>query len=133
MTPIETILLIPNDPKLLGDPTSVAWRCGARVPLMTKYNCNCGKLVQWRAPLDFETRDACPECRERTGYCARVRALVLMHEGEILHRSMDALERAEGATPPSSYRLPYILASHGWLDGMGTLLYLDNTGKDVTP
>lgn len=64
MTAIHYVFLIPCDPdphKLLGDPESVAWKCGARPPVFWCQHCSAHGAGPWSM-----SKLACHECVRMT-------------------------------------------------------------------
>lgn len=129
----HTILLIPHpsDPhKLLGDTDSVAWRCGARVPVMSEYGCQCGTKTEWRAQF-VHAAVKCESCGELCGYRTRRRALVLRHNGEDIPEGIDHAARCDPRTDPAAGQWASAMALAECLaaDGLGTIILLDAAGE----
>lgn len=141
MSKIHAVILIPEegDPrKLLGDPESVAWRCGARPPIATEL-----RIVprDERAPITKRWVSGHEQID------ALRRALVLAWGGEVVHeavgwvqdgRCVDVMGIAQ--VPEWKMDVAMLLAGNDWiveiadsLDGLGTIVLLDSDGNEVTP
>jgi len=87
---IHAILLVPHagDPhKLLGDPKSTAWECGARPPMA--YRVEDDPWAPGRLPGRY-AREA-----QIRGWVMPVRALVLAWGGEVVWQGCEACRRAQ--------------------------------------
>lgn len=147
MNKITTVLLVPKlgDPQhLLGDPTSAAWKLGARPPIMTECGICCGR---WGCQEPGHT-DPFNDHHPR-------RALVLAVDEQPVAEGMDRLDwcqhqgrrgvpgrtradnrwEVEGLTPPEMDDDIWPCWLHGWSaqkEGLATLVVLNADGVEET-
>jgi len=113
MSEIKHILLEPaeGDPhKLLGDPNSAAWKCGARPPTVVKVG---DVWLRGWPTIDDD-------------------ALVLAWDGEPVAGGLDRASRVCGRGPWLAQGFEMVLYYKAKWEAIGTLVLLDAEGREVS-